>query len=136
MNGKIHFVTGPIPSSVHDITQIKRSDIWKKLSPHELIMGDKGYIGLYRIITPYKEYQNGDLFTPEMWARNKIIASPRQIVECVIRRIKVFGVLGNRGRFRSNRDFHEKVFMVCCQLTNITIDLRPVWKCTNRYLQY
>jgi hypothetical protein len=134
LNGKIHWFCGPVPSSVHDITQLKKSDFFEKLSLDEKIMGDKGYIGIFRMMTPYKEYDNGNLFTPLMSARNKVIASTRQIVECVIRRIKIFGVLGNRGRFRNRRDFHKAVFEVCCQLTNITIDVRPVFKGPTKYI--
>lgn len=101
------------------------------LEEGKLILADKGYQGNPRCLTPYK----GQV-TPEESAFNDILSSVRILVECVIRRVKIFGVLGSAGRFHSSDfDKHEALFNVICNITNISFELEPVFSHVNYYLQ-
>jgi len=66
---------------------------------------------------------------------NEVLSSVRQIVECVLHRIKIFGALGSRGRFHCDREKHKMVFQVACHITNISMEREPVWVAINKYLK-
>ena len=104
------------------------SDIMDNLAwDDEILLGDKGYQGHGRILTPFK----GNI-SPEEEAINFVIASARQIVECVIGRLKNWYCL--KTPFRHRRDFHFIVFNVIAQITNMVMEIEPVWKRRNLYL--
>jgi len=130
--GRICTVIGPDPGSMHDITSVRKSELGTILSwePFEMILGDKGYQGLGNCLSPFK----GKFLLPSEEAFNEVVASVRQLVECVLHRIKIFGALGSRGRFHCDRDKHRMVFNVCCQITNISMKREPVWVQQNWYL--
>lgn len=98
----------------------------------DILLADKGYQGQPRMLTPFK----GSSISPEESAFNEILASVRILVECVLKRIKNFGALGSRGRFRSNdHGKHCALFRVACQVTNITLEEEPIWSHSNFYLR-
>ena len=67
-------------------------------------------------------------------AFNQVLASVRILVECVINRIKIFGAMGSKGRFRCDNEKHEMLFKVACHITNVSLEREPVWLETNFYL--
>ncbi len=131
--GKICYVIGPDGGSVADITSLKEGELISKIvswDPFEIIIADKGYQGHWKTLSPFK----GRDLLPEQEAFNEVLASVRQLVECTIKRIKQFGVLGGRGRFHCDKIQHQYVFNVCCQITNICLERNPVWQNINWYL--
>jgi len=131
--GKIVAVLGSSPGSVHDITQVKESELiaWiVSWDPLEIILADKGYQGLHACLSPVR----GKYKTATEEAFNEVLASVRQMVECVLQRVKIFGALGSKGRFHCSREKHKMVFNVACQITNVSIEREPVWQNVNWYL--
>lgn len=98
-----------------------------------MILADKGYVGEPIFVRPYKA-NRGHNVTPQEEAFNTVLASVRQIIECTIQRLKIFGVLGRRGKFTCHEDKHAAVFNVCAQITNISLERNPVWLIVNQYL--
>ena len=132
-SGRICSISGPDPGSVHDITQLRKSISYVQIinkEPLEIMLGDKGYQGAFGFLSPIK----GSHPTPDVEAFNEVIASVRQLVECVLQRIKIFGILGKRGRFHADRSKHKQVFNICCQITNLSMKREPVWLQANQYL--
>lgn len=99
--------------------------------PFEIILADSGYIGHTNILAPYKDP------TPDEEAFNEVLSSVRQVVECSFSRIKIFGILGSRGPFHhgsTNEEKHNRVFNVCAQITNISLQFEPLWASLNSYI--
>jgi len=131
-SGKICAIIGPDPGSMSDIQGLKNGELIGYIisrDPLEIVLADKGYQGHPQCLTPFK----GEV-SPEEAAFNEVLASVRILVECVIQRLKIFGVLGRKGRFRCNNESHKSVFNVVCQLTNILMERSPVWQNRNYYL--
>ncbi len=125
------FVSKCDPGSMSDITALYESDLVAYLEDDEIILADKGYQGHPRCLTPFK----GCDITPEEAAFNDILATARILVECVIRRVKIFGALSSAGKFRINDNSkHEQLFNVGCQISNISFELEPVWLIKNFFL--
>jgi len=121
---------GPEGGSVADITALREGEliaIITNFDPLEIILADKGYQGHHKCLTPFK----GKDKLPEEEAFNEVLASVRIIIECVIKRIKQFGVCGSRGRFHCNLSHHSSVFNVVCQITNVSLSEEPVWQQRN-----
>jgi len=132
--GRICCIFGPDPGAVHDLTAVRDSElIASRSDPTELILADKGYVGEPIFVRPYKA-NRGHNVTPQEEAFNTVLASVRQIIECTIQRLKIFGVLGRRGKFTCREDKHAAVFNVCAQITNIALERNPVWLIVNQYL--
>jgi len=134
--GKICVVIGPDRGSVADITQLQDSELIAFLissNPLEIVLADKGYQGVSSCLTPFKA-NRGHNRAPEEEAYNEVLASVRQIVECTLHRVKIFGVLGGRGRFHKNKDNHRAAFNVACQVTNISLEREPLWQHVNWYV--
>jgi len=96
-NGTIVFIDGPECGSKSDIRILRESEVIGFIidrNPFEIVLGDKGYQGMPNVLTPFKDP------TADQDAFNQVIASVRQIVECTLQRIKIFGILGERGRYR------------------------------------
>jgi len=110
-NGYICFVDGNDPGSKSDIRVLRESELVAEIidnDPFEIIVGDKGYQGLPIFLTPFKDPQYGTM-TPDESAFNEVLASVRQIVECSLHRIKIFGVLGEKGRFRHGSQIDDSL---------------------------
>jgi len=103
--------------------------------PYELVLADKGYIGEPIFVTPIKKPIH--LLTDAQCGYNRVIASVRQLVECVLHRLKIWGCLGKNGRWRlmGDEDKHRVVFNVCSQITNVAVQRNPVWSEVNWYLE-
>jgi hypothetical protein len=115
---------------VADITALRNGFAELNIEKQEFILADKGYQGHNKCLTPFK----GSGLSNSEEAFNEVLASVRILVECVIGRLKIFGVLGGKGRFHKSSFLHKLVFNVCCQITNISMMREPVWLNINRYL--
>jgi len=125
--GKIVFVGPPTEGSRHDITALRRSGLLAIVNDSditEIILADKGFVGEDSVITPYKGA--AEELTTGQKLFNKILSSIRQIVECTLHRLKIFGILGSRGKWRWNRELHPTIVNLCAQITNISITRNPV----------
>lgn len=135
-SGFIVFISGPDAGSKTDVRAIRESELISEiidLDATELVLADKGYQGLPNILTPFKNA------TGDEEAFNQVISSARQIVECTFSRLKNFGILGERGRFRNGSlemsiEKHKKIFNICAQITNISFEREPLWHTENKYL--
>jgi hypothetical protein len=139
-SGKIVYVGGPHEGATHDVECVRREGLIGVIlshDPYELIIADKGYIGEPFFLTPHKK-NIGQVLTPQQVAENRIIASVRQLIECTLHRLKIFGILGEDRKFRLNHNFekHETIFNLCTKITNISLERNPVWHKINFYLQY
>lgn len=112
----------------------KQSQAWIQYCPQIIFISSR-YFVIYQITLSFLILNLGPNRTPQEDAFNQVIASVRQIVECVIHRIKIFGVIGGKGRFACDVSKHASVFNVCCQITNISMDRSPVWLQPNFYLR-
>jgi hypothetical protein len=134
-SGIIVWIGGPDPGSLNDIRALRESEFAEIIDwdPLEIIIADKGYQGYPNTLTPFKNPSG------EEEGFNTVLSSVRQIVECSLQRIKIFGILGDRGRFRNgamdySQEKHKKFFNICCQITNICLEREPLWQRINPYL--
>lgn len=134
--GRIVWLEGPDPGSMTDIASFRLTklfNITKLWDDDERILADKGYIGEDIFVTPIKESPHEGL-SPEEEVWNDTVANIRQLVECTIRRIKIFGILGSLGKFRHCLNDHSTIVNVCAQITNISLERDPVWPGIAYYL--
>jgi hypothetical protein len=118
-NGRLVWVGGPVPGSVHDMKLAKLFGLLDNLMDDEYILADKGYIGEWNIITPVKNPQ-----TLLEYILSHLISSLRWIVENVLARIKGFRCLSTK--WRHSIDLHFIVFYVVCEIVNVDMINRPV----------
>jgi len=123
VTGKICFLSGPEPGSVADVTAFRISGISDRLILNEVILGDKGYQGLPDCLSPFKGKKHQ--LSPIKIACNEVIASVRQMVECLFKRMKHYKVLEEQ--FRCELEKHRPVFNVVANITNIAIERSPIW---------
>ena len=90
-------------------------------------MGDSGFQGLQNhvwAILPKKKPRGGHLTASEI-TRNRAIASSRVVVENYYARLKGrCGIVTNV--FKLDTEIFERIFIVCCGLTNFHISLFPL----------
>jgi len=132
----VQIVTGKIvynsfegmPASRHDIRMFRENGLVYKLAEDDMLMGDKGFIGHNKIITPFK----GSNLGPKRVEFNALLSSVRIMVENVIGRVKIFGLL--QTKWRHEFSMHQVFFNLCCQITNISLDLEPAHLTVNNLL--
>jgi hypothetical protein len=120
-SGKIVWLAGGVPGSVHDITLYRSCGLRSYLLPGEMILADKGYIGDDIIITPFRPARS-----EEEKEFNSAISSLRQIVEHTYHRIKIFNF--TQHKWRHHLDLHPMAFKVICHTLNIEFETHPVRK--------
>lgn len=120
-NGRILWVGGAVPGSVHDVTMARTLGIFNHLVPGELIMGDKGYYGDEHFITPFKQPQT---VQEAQW--NSCINSVREIAEHTYCRIKTFNF--TQQKWRHDLELHPIAFKTLCHMLNIDLFFNPVHK--------
>jgi len=115
---QIIWIHGPFKGSVHDmkIFHLLLDDMIGR--DGEMAMGDKGYIGACRVLTPFKPPRNHSerLFNKKHYAI-------RSDVERTIKRIKVFNIL--KSKFRHSLGKHKIIFHVCSYITNLSFIYHP-----------
>lgn len=117
--GFLVWVGGPVYASMHDFRLMQLAGIFQGLLPGELILADKGYIGAWHIVTPFR--------TPLPGLESLIstlLSAQRWIVEHVLARFKFFKILG--GVWRHSLDIHGYVFYVIAEIVNIDMHFAPV----------
>jgi hypothetical protein len=124
LTGHLCWVGGPFPGAMHDLTMTRMGGLLDLLADHEFVMADKGYIGEFKIITPFKGRPHQLLPVQLFW--NNYIGSMRWIVEHIIGRLKIFRIINTQ--YRHWRELHGIVFHVICEIVNIDLYFRPARK--------
>jgi len=119
VTGLLVWIGGPVYGSMHDMKLMYLGQILKGLFPSEFILGDMGYIGNWRIITPFKNPRN-----LQEKILNALLSARRWIVEHVLARFKTFRVLSTR--WRHDIQLHGFVFFVLAEIINIDMMYCPV----------
>lgn len=119
--GKIVWLAGGVPGSVHDITLYQTCGLKSHLLPGEMVLADKGYVGDDIMIHPFKSAR-----TEEEKEFNATISSIRQVVEHTYGRIKVFNF--TQHKWRHDLDLHPMAFKVICHALNVEFESKPVHK--------
>nr|WP_277425562.1 transposase family protein [Deinococcus psychrotolerans] len=107
--------------SMHDLTLFRDSKT--RIHSETTVIGDAMYLGIWQdhsySTTPHKASKTLSS-TPEERQNNRILASTRQSVEHVIRRLKIFRVLKKTYRHRRRR-FSLRVHLITalCNLTRL-----------------
>ena len=86
------------------------------LEEGELILGDMGYIGEARIVTPRKRKPKGELSEDEK-QYNALVGEERIVVEHTFSLLKSFHSMSHPWRNALYR--HKLVFFVVCELVNL-----------------
>lgn len=129
-DGRILDVRGPFPATVPDVTIYKKGTE-KNCLPNERVLGDKGYVGAFSIIHPYKVPHvskiNPTALLPSWKKRfNKYIRQRRVRVERVISRNKRFRILATLWRHPIEK--HSQVVSVISRITNEHLIDQPLFK--------
>ena len=119
ITGKIVWVHGPFRGGVHDLN-IFRDKLIGLLSPGEMILADKGYVGSISIITPTK---GAPYSIFKRCSEDKVLNAVRSKVEMIIGRIKFFNCC--KVIYRSDLEEHKVMFDVVCRLTNLMLKFEP-----------
>ena len=98
------------------------TDLLFNITDEEFILADKGYIGEFQIITPFKGKNLSDAEKECNWW----LSSIRWLVEHIIAHLKIFKCLHDV--WRHDRDLHGIVFYVICEIVNIDMYYRPARK--------
>jgi hypothetical protein len=117
--GKLVWLAGGTPGSVHDLTISRASGLSSHLLHGEFVLADKAYIGEDCFLTPFKPVTN-----EQELEFNSAISSLRETVEHTIGRIKVFGF--TQQKWRHSLDLHPIAFKVICNALNIEFETKPV----------
>ena len=117
--GHLVWVGGPVPGSVHDLTLTRMAGLLHEIRDDEFILADKGYIGEFKIITPFR----GRYLMEVQRVINYWLGSVRWLVEHVLLRIKTFRCANEK--WRHWRNLHRIVFFVTCEIVNIDMYFRP-----------
>lgn len=91
------------------------------------LIGDRGYIGLPFLLTPYKK-RKSERFSDEEKERNKLIASERSPVEQMNKRFKDFKVIGTIYRGERDARFVSMIIRVIASIINYKLQLEPLHK--------
>lgn len=118
--GRIVWLVGGIPGSIHDMKMAQENGILQQLLEGEWILADKGYTSSnLPFLTPIKDPQ-----TEEELQWNSFINQTRVIVENTYGRIKTFGSV--KSNWRHNIDLHPLMFKVVCILVDIDLQCHPL----------
>lgn len=112
-DGLFCWVSEGVEGRIHDMRLFKEGGILNLLHPEEKVLGDKGYVGHPKILTPKK----GKNLEEEDKERNITLNRRRIVVENSFAKLKKFGCLTLP--FRHGIDVQEKVFFICVQITNM-----------------
>jgi hypothetical protein len=104
-NGTPFKLSHVVHGSVADVTLLRESELMDELAWSTSALGDKGYVGVPRLITPMKKPRGGEL-KDEDKKLNKEKNSKRVVVEHCIHQFKEWGVLGGVYRGKWRKDVH------------------------------
>ena len=110
---------------ISDISMYRLFGLGELLAKNdEFGLGDKGYQGAERLLTPFKNPRGGKC-TQEQKFYNYIHGTFRVNVERTIGRIQNFGCF-DHWRGRCELAYHEPAFYVIAHMVNISLDLSPM----------
>jgi DDE superfamily endonuclease len=92
LEGRITFVSDPVPGNRHDMAKLKGSDCEAILKAAGGVFGDKGFIGTDYITTPVRKPQHRHLYLREH-DYNKQVSSFRAPVERAVASLKAWRIL-------------------------------------------
>jgi DDE superfamily endonuclease len=122
-------ISDVVIGSVSDATLIRESGLLDLLGEQTLIVGDKGYQGVEKLVTPTKKPRGGEL-AEEDAAKNNIIYSKRVVVENTFHQLKQWAVLGSvyRGEWRTRKDYQRvtEIVHVICAFVKIRLEKHPL----------
>ncbi len=121
ISGKVVWLAGDAPGSVHDLQMARSFSLITLLLPGEKVLADKAYIGENCFIHPFKPAT-----TEEEKKFNTKISSIRETVEHTIGRIKLFQFL--KQQWRHDLDLHPVAVKVVCHALNIELHSYPIHK--------
>lgn len=121
---KIVWVSGPMPGSIHDLTMARKNRLFRKLIPGEKVMGDMGYVGHPRMVTPLKKNSK---INPKFrnWF-NKKFGKIRVKVEHVLHRVKIFDCFNQE--WRHSLKYHQVAFYCAINILAVELKFFPVKK--------
>lgn len=122
ITGRICWVAGGVFGSMSDLTITRYSGLLRLLQPNEFLLADKGYVGEWQILTPFKGTQAA-LNTQQLYW-NLSMNGPRTIVENVFARFHKFRILSSP--FRGEHAEHVRLFAVIAQIVQIELAFQPV----------
>lgn len=91
----------------------KEGGLQNLLQEEERVLGDKGYVGSPKILTP----KRGKNISEEEKEVNATLNQRRVVVEHAFSRLKKFKCLVSP--FRNGVEAQDKLFNLCCQLCNL-----------------
>lgn len=92
LDGRITFVSDPVPGNQHDMTKLQESVCEGILKAAGDVLGDKGFIGTDYITTPVRKPKTRDLYVREKDYNNQI-SSLRAAVERAVAQLKTWRIL-------------------------------------------
>ena len=104
-DGEPFHMSNVVHGSKADVTLLRESGLLDRLGSHTLALGDKGYVGEPKVLTPKKKPRFAEL-TEEDKKENKVRNSKRVVVENCFHEYKKWVILGGeyRGGFREDKD--------------------------------
>ena len=103
LEGRLSWVSDPVPGSRHDNFIVKDSSVLDGVNPHDYV-GDKGFVG-NDMITPFKKPAGGELLD---WQKefNKQVNKIRWVIEQTIANLKTWRIMHTdyRGSVESFRE--------------------------------
>jgi len=118
--GRLVWVSGGVEGSVHDMRLMYLGQLLQGILPNELILADKGYIGNWQIITPFRRPYT----SPVEEVLSRALSSRRIIVEHVLQRFKTFYCLNTK--WRHCKELHCFVFCIIAEIINIDMQFCPM----------
>ncbi len=116
--GEIVHIFGPIWGSQHDSTVWKDSGLGDFFfDMEEFCLGDRGYVGCLRVISPFKRKKNQQLNQNEI-SFNQKLSHYRILIENINSSLKNWSILSSV--YRGSLDIHYKIFACCAILTNMS----------------
>lgn len=119
---EILFLSPTKEGRVHDLTQIKKTEILQHYPPHKSLWVDKAFQSIQKclkpsntVIMPHKK-PRGKPLTPQQKKENKLISGIRIVVEHAINGIKRFAATSHIYRNRRGQD--DQFINLCAGLWN------------------
>lgn len=105
-----------LPGATADINIFRNQQ--KKFHPQQGFGGDKAYQGGKNIKTPHKKKRNQELSESQK-QENKVFSSKRIYIEHLIRLVKIFHIVSQRFRLKS--DVYNDIILTVCGLVRLRI---------------
>jgi hypothetical protein len=129
LKGFVLHVSHVVHGSMHDVTLLDKSDVLDDVPLAYRLLGDKGYVGRDRVVTPKRKPRGGEL-TPEEKKDDKEKNSATVVVENCIRKFKRWAIVGSvyRGQWRHDVGFGKltKIVRVIGAMVKRAIERHPL----------